>query len=237
MKGLLNYGWALLAALLLHGALALGLNTAIRFRAPERPGEAKSVSLQLLILPPPQTESKAPRVLQSRPKPAAVLEPAPVTEEVKSQEATVQPEAEPLLQPSQAPKQAAGEMETLAGEPEILEREVSAGAGVNGSPSSVFSSLVGFRDVISEPRPLSAIDPLFPIGSRIRGEQGDVRFQVWISANGRLERTQILQTSGYPSLDEAAERALKKTRFAPRQVNGSTVRGTLTITVRFRLER
>jgi protein TonB len=242
MKRSLSYGWALLAALLLHGALFLGLNAAVRFRAPEPSGEARPITLQLLILPSPEPQSEGKQVLQSPAKPAAVLKPAVVAEAEaeKPQEPLLIPDAELLPQTSQDPEEAAGVQDTEASEPEMLEQEVSVGTGANGfasSPSPSSPSPGSSRDVIMAPRPLSAIDPLFPIGSRIRGEQGDVRFQIWISASGRLERTQILQTSGYPALDEAAERALTKTRFAPRNVNGSAVPGTLTITVRFRLDR
>jgi protein TonB len=250
MKGLSSYGWAFLAALLLHGALFLGLNAAVRFRAPQLPEKAGPITLQLLILPFPEPESAGSRVLQSPAKPAALLKPevereAVVTEAVKTEEAQAQepalpPEAEPVPQTSQVSEEATGELNTAAGVPETLEREVSVGTGANGFSSTISSTSPSpsiSRDVVIAPRPLSAIDPLFPIGSRIRGEQGDVRFQIWISAAGRLERTQLLQTSGYPALDEAAERALTQTRFAPGHVNGSAVPGTLTITVRFRLER
>jgi protein TonB len=204
MKESSSYGWAILAALLLHGALALVLNATVRFRAPVIAGP---ISLQLEILPPPEAENKALR--------AAV--------------AAVVPRPEPQLEASQVVEGATASVTASFGEAETLEREVSARTGANGTTTAL-------RDVVLEARPLSAIDPLFPIGSRIRGEQGDVRIQVWISAGGKLERTQILQTSGYPALDEAAERALKKTRFAPRKVNGNTVPATLTVMVRFQLD-
>jgi protein TonB len=238
MKGSSSYGWAILAALLLHGALFLGLNATVRFRAPEPPAKAGPISLRLQILPQ--------QVPQPPARPAAARQPAEVRETVveavkPTEPATAPapellPEAEPQPEPSQVTEEAAGFANTPAIEPETLEREVSMATGANGiSSPAVASSSV--REVILEARPLSAIDPLFPIGSRIRGEQGDVRFQVWISTDGKLEKIQILQTSGYPALDRSAERALKRTRFAPRRVNGNAVPATLTILVRFQLDR
>jgi protein TonB len=238
MKESSSYGWAILAALLLHGALALVLNATVRFRAPVIAGP---ISLQLEILPPPEAENKALRAAVAAVVPRPEVARETVAEEAKPKEpetipaperpleAGVLPQAEPQLQASQVVEGATASVTASFGEAETLEREVSARTGANGTTTAL-------RDVVLEARPLSAIDPLFPIGSRIRGEQGDVRFQVWISAAGKLERTQILQTSGYPALDEAAERALKKTRFAPREVNGNSVAGTLTIVVRFQLD-
>jgi protein TonB len=241
MKGSLNYGWAILAALLLHGALALVLNATVRFRAPEPPEEARPVSIQLLVLAPTKTENRGLQVLQPLAKPTAVLKPAvvaePVAEGMKTTEPATVPAPEPQAQSSHLADEAAGELNASASETETLEREASIGTSANGALSAEFSSPVGSLDMVLEARPLSAIDPLFPIGSRIRGEQGDVRIQVWITAYGKLEKIQILQTSGYPALDEAAERALRKTRFAPRKVNGNAVPGTLTFMVRFQLDR
>jgi protein TonB len=91
---------------------------------------------------------------------------------------------------------------------------------------------------IEKPRPLQPIDAeaVYPLGSRLRGEEGAVRILVLIDADGRIDDLQIKQSSGYTALDRAAERAVRRTRFEPASRKNQPVAGELTITIRFSLE-
>lgn len=91
---------------------------------------------------------------------------------------------------------------------------------------------------IEKPRPLQPIDAeaVYPLGSRLRGEEGAVRILVLIDADGRIDDLQIKQSSGFTALDRAAERALRRTRFEPASRKNQPIAGELTITIRFNLD-
>lgn len=91
---------------------------------------------------------------------------------------------------------------------------------------------------IEKPRPLQPIDTeaIYPLGARLRGEEGAVRLLVRIGVDGRLENLKINESSGFAALDRAAERAVRRTRFAPATRNNQPVADELTITIRFHLD-
>lgn len=57
------------------------------------------------------------------------------------------------------------------------------------------------------------VRPVYPLGSRIRGEEGIVRIKVFIDANGRADTIEIVDTSGYRALDASAVKALRRAKF------------------------
>ena len=75
----------------------------------------------------------------------------------------------------------------------------------------------------SDPRrPLS--QPDYPPASRRAGETGTVILDVYVLENGRVGEARIKQSSGYPRLDEAAVREVKRSwRLRPGTENGKPV--------------
>jgi protein TonB len=59
---------------------------------------------------------------------------------------------------------------------------------------------------------------------------------VRIGEDGRVEVVEIGESSGFTLLDRAAERAVRRTRFAPATRNGLPITDEITITIRFRLD-
>jgi TonB family protein len=57
------------------------------------------------------------------------------------------------------------------------------------------------------------VRPRYPLGSRMRGEEGSVTIRVSIDAAGRASGIEIVESSGYPGLDRAGVKALKKAVF------------------------
>ena len=57
------------------------------------------------------------------------------------------------------------------------------------------------------------VRPRYPLGSRMRGEEGVVTIRVSIDSTGRASGTEVLESSGFPSLDKAGVKALKKAVF------------------------
>lgn len=62
---------------------------------------------------------------------------------------------------------------------------------------------------------LTAIRPRYPLGSRLRGEEGLVVVHAYLSPEGIVRNVDIAESSGYPALDEAARRAVRSARFRP----------------------
>ncbi len=62
---------------------------------------------------------------------------------------------------------------------------------------------------------LSRVSPVYPVISRRRGEEGEVRFLVRIDPAGKVLSAEVVLSSGYPSLDASALEAVRKWAFVP----------------------
>jgi periplasmic protein TonB len=80
------------------------------------------------------------------------------------------------------------------------------------------------------------VEPVYPAASRRAGEQGTGVFRVLVSERGQPVEVSVVQSSGFPRLDQAAMEAIKRWRFAA-ATNGSTpVTAYTTVRVTFRLD-
>jgi protein TonB len=71
-------------------------------------------------------------------------------------------------------------------------------------------------------RPLS--QPEYPPSSRRAGEAGTVILEVYVLETGRVGEARVKQSSGFPRLDEAAVREVKRSwRLVPGTENGKPV--------------
>jgi len=77
--------------------------------------------------------------------------------------------------------------------------------------------------------------PKYPSYSRMHGEEGTVVFSVEVRTNGNPGKIEILSSSGYPRLDQAAIQALEKATFIPAKMGGSIVSSTKRIAFTFKL--
>lgn len=66
--------------------------------------------------------------------------------------------------------------------------------------------------------------PDYPSLSLRLGERGTVVLEFLVGTDGRVKRSRVESSSGYPRLDEAARRALSRCRFVPGTVNGRPTR-------------
>jgi periplasmic protein TonB len=87
----------------------------------------------------------------------------------------------------------------------------------------------------SDPRrPLS--QPEYPPSSRRAGEAGTVILEVLVMENGRVGDARVKQSSGFPRLDEAAVREVKRSwRLVPGTENGKPVQMWGQFAVTFKL--
>lgn len=59
----------------------------------------------------------------------------------------------------------------------------------------------------------SGIHPYYPLGARLRGEEGIVKVEALVGAGGHVLDCAVIKSSGFPALDEAALTAVKRARF------------------------
>ncbi|HXC59023.1 MAG TPA: energy transducer TonB [Steroidobacteraceae bacterium] len=86
--------------------------------------------------------------------------------------------------------------------------EADAGAAGNASSSSGRS---GDGDGLVL---LERVLPIYPAAASRRGEQGLTDVVLHVTESGRVDQVKVLNSSGSKDLDEAAERAFRKWRFA-----------------------
>jgi len=80
------------------------------------------------------------------------------------------------------------------------------------------------------------VDPVYPAGSRRDGEQGTGMYRVLVDEKGRPSDVQVLKSSGFPRLDEAAMAAIRKWAFKPAVQNSQPVQSWTRVAVSFKLE-
>ncbi len=78
--------------------------------------------------------------------------------------------------------------------------------------------------------------PEYPKMARRKGYQGTVILEVLVDQNGRVEDLRIFQSSGYPSLDDAASASVFKWAFLPGMKENKPVGMWVKIPVRFQLQ-
>ncbi len=80
------------------------------------------------------------------------------------------------------------------------------------------------------------VDPVYPPSSRRAGEEGTGMFRVLVDQKGRPSQVEVLKSSGFPRLDEAAMQAIRKWAFKPAMQGGAAVQSWTRVQVAFRLE-
>ncbi len=79
--------------------------------------------------------------------------------------------------------------------------------------------------------------PAYPSDAKKRGEQGTVILIVEISDQGGVESVGIETSSGFKSLDRAAQTAVRRWRFQPAKIAGIGIASSVKVPVRFQLEK
>ncbi len=104
------------------------------------------------------------------------------------------------------------------------------------SPPPVAAPKQARVQVDKPPSPRKAIRPDYPKESRQAGEEGDVVLEIRVTAKGRVDAVQVITSSGFSRLDEAAIRAAQSARFTPAQSDGRAVASTARLTLTFKLK-
>ena len=240
-----------LHALVLAGVLALAIAPAVKqsvepvqvvllsapeplplARTPARPAPEPPPRVE----PPEPAATPAPR--PARPPPAAA-QAAPARE---------RPAAAPLPEPPPAPAPAAPPAlpPTPAAEPaptstqpttpsNAITSAATAGASTPPAPGAVAATAapaVATRDAgRGSARSAPHVDatwsgnvpPPYPTMARRMGDQGEVRLDVHVGADGRVTEVRLRQSSGSTLLDRTAIDTVRKWRFKPATVDGQPV--------------
>ncbi len=96
-------------------------------------------------------------------------------------------------------------------------------------------SVSGETEIRATPVALTQIRPFYPYGARRRGEEGLVVVSVWVDVSGRTDRAEVMESSGFASLDSAALQAVRRARFRPAGTDGQPVAASAEVRLRFKL--
>ena len=77
--------------------------------------------------------------------------------------------------------------------------------------------------------------PLYPRSARQAGVEGKVRVTVWVTAEGSVERAEVVKGSGSELLDRAAHESALEARFKPALKAGVPTAGEKTMVITFSL--
>ncbi len=251
---------AVVVSLVVHGvAVMLLLPTVSRPMAvPVETG------FQLVFGPPAETAPNAvespdqetsPNVVESpvqqTPAPPAVVQEVPRPADPKA--ATAEPPTVPASEPRDAlPPAPALAQEAPPPKPSVppktsartshavrpVRPQRSVEAPQASVPTSVAPPQVAAGPFVP-PSPLAGMAtnraPAYPQFALRRGEQGTVMLRVSVSADGVPLAVDLAATSGYASLDSAAEAAVRQWRFNPATRAGIAVAAIADVPIRFRL--
>lgn len=85
---------------------------------------------------------------------------------------------------------------------------------------------------VKEPRLISSMLPVYPLGARQSGVEGDVVVNTTIDKNGSVVGMHVV--SGPPLLRQAALDALRRWKYEPSRLNGQPVAVEMQVTIKFR---
>lgn len=79
--------------------------------------------------------------------------------------------------------------------------------------------------------------PVYPERARILRQEGVVYIYVAIAQDGSVKDLSLGKTSGFPLLDEAALKAVRKWQFQPAQRGGTATESRVSIPIRFNISK
>jgi protein TonB len=210
---------AVAAILVLHVAAAWGLLQVDMVRSAV--AEAAPLFVDLLAPPAPERAPEPPAP-QPRPVPKMPPPPAPVIAAAPRSE-TPAPFVVPETPAEPAPA-------TPPAPPVVMVAEAAPPAPPvpAAAPKELPASAIQY---------LEPPEPMYPRASRRLGETGLVVVRVFVGADGLPKQLQVLRSSGFARLDDAALEGVRRARFKPPTENGQPTAGWARIPIPFELEK
>lgn len=191
---------------------------------------------QQLAPPEVPTPPTVAHVIPPQPGPSPAIAQVPAVPSVAMEQPTVVPERMPLP-PVPPPHLPAPRPAVAAATPQPVPPPPTTEAA---QPAPQAQPAVAAAGPSVPARPVTGMasdrPPVYPEIARRRGEQGRVLLRVNVSADGRPIEVDVAQTSGYPTLDEAAQSAVRHWQFVPAMQAGSPIEAVADVPVRFRLD-
>ena len=183
----------------------------------------------------PAQSTSAPTVLTARLAPPA--EPAPdlqpevvlTAPEAPAQIAPALPEPE-RVERTPPPAVSAPQSELSQPGPQPPDPAPKAGSERPGSTDLTWYT---GRDLDVLPRPLTPIEPLFPLNAQLRGVSGKVTLAVSIDTLGRVVDVEVVRAEPPGYFEDAARNAFAAARYSPGIKDGRVVRARLQTVVVF----
>ena len=176
--------------------------------------------------PPPPNPAAPEALAEAEPLPVPPPQPPPPPQQQAQPRPQPQPQPRPRPAPARPPAQAAA---PPAPPPAGALGPVPLTQG--GAPVLGAVTPPGLAEGIRNP------DPEYPAASQARGEQGVVTVLLRITPGGSVEEVEVVRSSGYAALDEAAKRAVQRWRFRPAMRDGLAIPGSIRTAIHFRLRQ
>jgi protein TonB len=199
----------LLFVLAIHGALFYGL---WQQRLVPPPEQMVTLFVDFIAAPMPEaTQKPKPEPQPAKLQPVKKPQPKPKQPRLASKAPVVLPKEETFAPPPEPEPDLEPEID-MTPEPEIATRPAQMQTG----PVTLTSELA-----VSCPE-LNA--PAYPPISRRMGEEGQLVLRVELDEDGRVDSAEVINSSGYARLDEAAMTAVKSWKCKPPLRDGQPAR-------------
>ncbi|GAA4342249.1 hypothetical protein GCM10023144_44050 [Pigmentiphaga soli] len=231
-----------IAVIALHAAVIAGL--VLMPSQPELKPEPETVAVRFIELSP---------VVQMPPAPPAPTPPEPKPEPKPKPKPVVKPRPKPVVKPKPQPKpepppEPKPESDTAITTPPEPPAEAAPAPApqpttqASGTPDTARQAASPQAPPADQPRQLGNIEYLvkpqleYPYTSRRLREEGRVMVRIYVNTQGVVYQADLVSSSGFPRLDQAALETARKTRFKPATENGTPVAGFINLPFDFYLK-
>ena len=167
-------------------------------------------------------------IAPSRPSPVVVPAPTPPKPVVKETPKKILTSPKPA--PTPTPVAPTPEPVKKVEPSPVVEQKTDAKANQEATASEVIQPKFD-ADYLNNPK------PGYPSISRRLGEEGVVMLRVYVSAQGTPDQIQLLKSSGFARLDQAAQEAVGRWRFVPARQGKIATAAWVQVPVSFQLRR
>lgn len=175
-----------------------------------------------LIEPAAVPPAPAPPPVQPMPPPPAPLRPTPQAVKEVRPPPPAEPERPDISRPEPQPAPAPAPL------PAPIAAAIEAPRPAPPPPLPVTQPRFN-ADYLDNPK------PPYPSASRRMGEEGEVRLRVHVNPAGNAQQVEIVRSSGYPRLDQAALDTVKQWRFIPARQGDQPVPAWVIVPIQFSL--